>query len=226
MRLTMSVINQDGATNELSSGNWTECGYCLPEWFGASVSFVGDDFFCFSCMGLSKDFFAEKKKKEWKKERRRFIRFGDILAFFYSIFSRCILKRTRYLKDPLICFIMLSRQFFIIYTTNFFCAQEIQISQSVIKIYLFAKKINTNLKIHSDFSFCKLFILKQYYFLYNKFQIFQIFLILPSSILFSHLLSLFYSSNTTSILNPRSKRSPIDWRSSIGQKLYSTWAKR
>lgn len=58
MRLTMSVINQDGATNELSSGNWTECGYCLPEWFGASVSFVGDDFFCFSCMGLSKDFFA------------------------------------------------------------------------------------------------------------------------------------------------------------------------
>lgn len=56
MRLTMSVINQDGATNELSSGNWTECGYWLPEWFGASVSFVGDDFFCFSCMGLSKDF--------------------------------------------------------------------------------------------------------------------------------------------------------------------------
>lgn len=167
-----------------------------------------------------------KKKKEWKKERRRFIRFGDILAFFYSIFSRCILKRTRYLKDPLICFIMLSRQFFIIYTTNFFCAQEIQISQSVIKIYLLAKKINTNLKVHSDFPFCKLSILKQYYFLYNKFQIFQIFLILPSSILFSHLLSLFYSSNTTSILNPRSKSSPIDWRSSIGQKLYSTWAKR
>lgn len=139
----------------------------------------------------------------------------------------------------------------------------------MIKIYLLAKKINTNLKVHSDFPFCKLSILKQYYFLYNefqifqiflipppssplsflfiqydlhpfcklsilkqyyflynKFQIFQIFLILPSSILFSHLLSLFYSSNTISILNPRSKRSPIDWRSSIGQKLYSTWAKR
>lgn len=97
MRLTMSVINQDGATNELSSGNWTECGYWLPEWFGASVSFVGDDFFCFSCMGLSKDFLHVAEKK--KKERRRFIRFGDILTFFYSIFSRWILKRTRYLDN-------------------------------------------------------------------------------------------------------------------------------
>lgn len=30
------------------------------------LSFVGDDFFCFSCMGLSKDFLhvAEKKRKK------------------------------------------------------------------------------------------------------------------------------------------------------------------
>lgn len=87
MRLTMSVINQDGATNELSSGNWTECGYWLPEWFGASVSFVGDDFFCFSCMELSKDFLhvAEKKKKR-KKEIHSFWRYIGILLFdFFTL---------------------------------------------------------------------------------------------------------------------------------------------
>lgn len=83
MRLTMSVINQDGATNELSSGNWTECGYWLPEWFGASLPFVGDRFFCFSCMGDCRRISCTEKKK---KKKRRFIRFGDILAFFHSIF--------------------------------------------------------------------------------------------------------------------------------------------
>lgn len=56
MRLTMSVINQDEATSELPGGNWTEYGYRLPEWFGASVSFAGYDLLCFSCMGLSEGF--------------------------------------------------------------------------------------------------------------------------------------------------------------------------
>lgn len=41
MRLTAPVINQDEAPSELPGGNWTECGYRLPEWFGASVPFVG-----------------------------------------------------------------------------------------------------------------------------------------------------------------------------------------
>lgn len=89
MRLTMSVINQDGATNELSSGNWTECGYWLPEWFGASVSFVGDDFFCFSCMELSKDFLHVAEKKKEKKEGDSFvleIYWHSFIQFFHVAF--------------------------------------------------------------------------------------------------------------------------------------------